>query len=140
MDNLIVKYNELTAEEFVYLWQSVWDDAPSLEQTQLALENTLFRVSVFDGKKIVAMARAIGDKGLCYYIKDVVVHPDYQKQGIDIRGQTEIHPGFVPPLDENGIKWINMRMMTVFSSIMPSRSRSIAIFTIAAPVRLPLRV
>lgn len=82
MDSLTIKYNELTAEEFVYLRQSVWDDAPSLEQTQLALENTLFRVSVFDGKKIVAMARAIGDKGLCYYIKDVVVHPDYQKQGI----------------------------------------------------------
>jgi GNAT superfamily N-acetyltransferase len=28
------------------------------------------------------MARMIGDLGLNYYIKDVVVHPDYQKQGI----------------------------------------------------------
>jgi GNAT superfamily N-acetyltransferase len=46
------------------------------------MEHTLFRVSVFDGEKIVAMARMIGDMGLDYYIKDVIVHPDYQKKGI----------------------------------------------------------
>ena len=28
------------------------------------------------------MARMIGDLGLCYYIKDVVVHPDHQGRGI----------------------------------------------------------
>lgn len=46
------------------------------------MEHTLFRVSVFDGEKIVAMARMIGDLGLDYYIKDVIVRPEYQKQGI----------------------------------------------------------
>lgn len=48
----------------------------------LAMEHTLFRVSVYDGERVVAMARMIGDMGLCYYIKDVVVRPEYQKQGI----------------------------------------------------------
>lgn len=52
------------------------------ERTELAMKNTLFKVSIFDGEKIVAMARAIGDKGLCYYIKDVVVHPGYQGRGL----------------------------------------------------------
>ena len=28
------------------------------------------------------MARMIGDLGLCYYIKDVIVHPDYQGRGL----------------------------------------------------------
>ena len=46
------------------------------------MDNTLFRVSVFDGEQIVAMARVIGDMGLCYYIKDVIVHPDYQGKGV----------------------------------------------------------
>ena len=46
------------------------------------MEHTLFRVSVFDGEKIVAMARMIGDLGLDYYIKDVIVRPEYQHQGI----------------------------------------------------------
>lgn len=82
MNKLTIKHNELTAEEFISLWESVWGGAPSLEQTGLAMEHTLFRVSVYDGEKIIAMARMIGDMGLCYYIKDVVVRPEYQKQGI----------------------------------------------------------
>ena len=82
MNHLTIKYNELSAEEFIYLWKSVWDGAPSLEQTALAMQNTLFRISVFDGQEIIAMARMIGDMGLNYYIKDVVVKPEYQHKGI----------------------------------------------------------
>ena len=82
MSDYIVRYNELTAEEFVFLWKSVWGNPPSLEQTRLAMENTLFRVSVFKENEIVAMARVIGDQGLCYYIKDVIVRPEYQGQGL----------------------------------------------------------
>ena len=82
MDKFTIKHNELSAEEFILLWESVWGQAPSLEQTKLAMEHTLFRVSVFDEDKIVAMARVIGDMGLCYYIKDVVVLPEYQGKGI----------------------------------------------------------
>jgi len=81
-DGLTVKYNELTAEEFIFLWETVWGKGPSLEQTKLAMEHTLFRVSVFDGDKIVAMARMNGDMGLDYYIKDVIVRPEYQGRGV----------------------------------------------------------
>ena len=63
MNDLIIKHNELTAEEFCILWASVWG-------------------SVFDGDTIIAMARVIGDMGLDYYIKDVVVRPEYQHKGI----------------------------------------------------------
>ena len=79
---LVVKHDELTAEEFIYMWESVWGAGPSLEQTRLAMDKTLYRVSIFDGDKIVAMARVIGDMGLCYYIKDVIVLPEYQGKGI----------------------------------------------------------
>ena len=82
MEQLTVKYNELNAEEFIELWSSVWGGAPTLEQTKLAMEHTLFRVSIFDGDKIIAMARLIGDMGLCYYFKDVIVRPEYQGQGV----------------------------------------------------------
>lgn len=82
MGELVVRYNELTAEEFISLWKTVWEGAPSLEQTELAMDHTLFRVSVYDGDYIVAMARMIGDMGLNYYIKDVVVRPAYQRKGI----------------------------------------------------------
>lgn len=82
MEHLVVKYNELTAEEFIILWETVWGQGPSPEQTQLAMKHTLFRISVWDGDKIVAMSRMIGDMGLNYYIKDVVVRPEYQRKGI----------------------------------------------------------
>ena len=78
----VIKHNELSAEDFILLWSSVWDGTPSLEQTKLAMDHSLFRVSVFDDNNIIAMARVIGDMGLCYYIKDVVVRPEYQRKGI----------------------------------------------------------
>ena len=80
--NISVKYNELSAEEFILLWETVWGHGPTLEQTKLAMEHTLFRVSVFDDDRIIGMARMIGDLGLNYYIKDVVVIPAYQGRGI----------------------------------------------------------
>ena len=97
---LIVKYNELTAEEFILLWETVWGNGPSLEQTRLAMEHTLFRVSVFDGDKIVAMARMNGDMGLDYYIKDVIVRPEYQGRGIGRMLIDEL----LKFISENGVK------------------------------------
>lgn len=94
-----IKYNELTAEQFTRLWESVWGNAPTLEQIRLALENTLFSVSICDNDKCVAMARMIGDKGLCYYIKDVVVDPEYQGKGL---GRTLIDE-LLKYISENGV-------------------------------------
>ena len=99
MNSYTVKYNELNSEEFIQLWESVWGPAPTVEQVKLAMENTLFRVSVFDNDQIVAMARVIGDKGMCYYIKDVVVKPEYQGHGI---GRILINE-VLRFIDENGV-------------------------------------
>ena len=79
---LTVKYNELTAKEFIELWESVWDGAPTFEQVELGLRHTVFRVSIWDDDKVIAMARMNGDMGMNYYIKDVVVRPEYQGRGI----------------------------------------------------------
>ena len=79
---LTAKYNELTAKEFIELWESVWDGAPTFEQVELGLRHTLFRVSIWDDDKVIAMARMNGDMGMNYYIKDVVVRPEYQGRGI----------------------------------------------------------
>ena len=40
--------------------------------------------------------------------RHALVHDLHLKTDIDIRGKTEIFSHFVPPLDENGIKWINI--------------------------------
>lgn len=100
MSELTVKYNELTAEQFIELWETVWGDGPSLEQTELAMKHTLFRISVWDGDKIIAMARMNGDLGLDYYIKDVVVRPEYQHRGI---GRMMINE-LLKFINDNGVK------------------------------------
>ncbi|MBR4200627.1 MAG: GNAT family N-acetyltransferase [Oscillospiraceae bacterium] len=82
MDNLTLKADAFDADDFIALWNSVWGGAPSREQVSLALEHSIFRIGVYDGEQIVAMARMIGDLGMCYYIKDVVVRPEYQGRGI----------------------------------------------------------
>lgn len=79
---LEIRHNDFDADAFVSLWSSVWDGCPSRKQAALAIENSIDRVGVYDGSKIVAMARMIGDRGMCYYIKDVIVHPAYQGRGI----------------------------------------------------------
>ena len=43
MAELKIKYNELTAEQFIELWETVWGDGPTLEQTELAMKHTLFQ-------------------------------------------------------------------------------------------------
>ncbi len=104
MSELIIKYNELTAEEFILLWESVWGDGPTIEQTKLAMEHTLFRVSVYDGQEVIAMARMIGDMGLDYYIKDVVVRPEYQHKGIGKMLINELKKF----INDNGVKGTNI--------------------------------
>ena len=93
MAELKIKYNELTAEQFIELWETVWGDGPTLEQTELAMKHTLFRVSIWDDDKIV-------DIGLNYYIKDVVVRPEYQKRGI---GRMLINE-LLKFINDNGVK------------------------------------
>ncbi|MGN0496404.1 MAG: GNAT family N-acetyltransferase [Lachnospiraceae bacterium] len=100
MSDLKVKYNDLTAEQFIELWETVWGDGPSIEQTRLAMQHTLFRVSIWDDDQIIAMARMNGDMGLNYYIKDVVVRPEYQHKGI---GRMLINE-LLKFINDNGVK------------------------------------
>lgn len=100
MSDLKIKYNDLTAEQFIELWETAWGDGPSIEQTELAMKHTLFRVSICDDDQIIAMARMNGDMGLNYYIKDVVVRPEYQHKGI---GRMLINE-LLKFINDNGVK------------------------------------
>lgn len=80
--------------------ETVWGDGPSIEQTRLAMQHTLFRVSIWDDDQIIAMARMNGDMGLSYYIKDVVVRPEYQHKGI---GRMLINE-LLKFINDNGVK------------------------------------
>lgn len=72
-----------TAEEYEELIRSVgWGRYSSPAIIAAALTNTLFAVVAVESGRSVGMARVIGDGGSDYYLQDVVVRPDCQKQGI----------------------------------------------------------
>lgn len=75
------KENALCYEDYCKLRESVEWLLFSKEQTQKALNNSLYTVIAVDDNKTIGMGRLIGD-GMYYMMVDIVVQPDYQQQGI----------------------------------------------------------
>ena len=44
--------------------------------------NSMYRVFVYDGERLIGAGRAIADGIDCAYLADIAVHPDYQGRGI----------------------------------------------------------
>lgn len=74
--------NELTAEQFCIIQHSVGFGMPNLDQTKVALKNSLYCVSLEADGEIVGMGRLIGDGARIFYIQDLNIKPNYQKQGL----------------------------------------------------------
>ena len=75
------KENQLTYEEYIALRSSVGWNNFFEEQTRKSIANSLYIVTVFENEKLIGMGRLIGD-GMYYLIVDVIVNPEYQRQGI----------------------------------------------------------
>jgi GNAT superfamily N-acetyltransferase len=59
-----------------------WSSANKPEQLHQALLNSHSLVTAWDGEKLVGLANSISDGFLVVYYPHIVVHPDYQRQGI----------------------------------------------------------
>ena len=78
------KENALCYEDYCKLRESVEWLPYSKEQAQKAIDNSLYTVVAVDDNQTIGMGRLIGD-GMYFMIADIVVQPDYQKQGIGKR-------------------------------------------------------
>ncbi len=78
---MIYRENTLSYDDYCRLRESVAWLNFSREQTEKALNNSLYTVVAEDDGKVVGMGRMTGD-GLYYLIVDIVVQPDHQKKGI----------------------------------------------------------
>ena len=77
-----VKENIKNVEEFNYLYDAVGWGSYDNDVSKIALDNTLYSVSIYDDGKIIGYGRIIGD-GVCFiYIHDIMVIPSYQLKGI----------------------------------------------------------
>lgn len=78
---IIYKENVLTANDFALLQESVgWGG--QIKQIEKALQNTIFTISAYDGDNIVGMGRLVGDGAVIWYIMNLVIQPQYQRNGI----------------------------------------------------------
>lgn len=82
-DAVSVKYmeNALCCEDYCRLRESVEWLNFAREQTEKALNNSLYTVAAEKDKQVVGMGRLIGD-GMYYTIVDIVVQPACQSMGI----------------------------------------------------------
>lgn len=74
--------NVKNVEEYNKLFDEVGWGSYDRKVSKLALENSLYTVSIYDDDKIVGFGRLIGDGACYFYIHDVMVLPGYQKKGI----------------------------------------------------------
>ena len=79
----MIEYNNhLSAEEYCQLRKAVDWLTVIPEQAQASIDNSDFVIACRDGENIVGCARIFWDKGYIAYLADVMVKPEYQKQGI----------------------------------------------------------
>jgi ribosomal protein S18 acetylase RimI-like enzyme len=67
-----------------------------IERLRLIIEHSNLQLCAFDGRKLVGFARCLTDFGWCCYMPDLVVHPDYQKQGIGRNLIAQVHEAIGP--------------------------------------------
>lgn len=80
----IREYTNFHLEEIVNLYRSVgWtnylDRADILER---AFAGSLCVLGAYDGDKLVGFIRAVGDGQTIVFVQDIIVLPEYQRQGI----------------------------------------------------------
>jgi GNAT superfamily N-acetyltransferase len=78
---MITFSNQISVEDYNELRNSVGWFMVKPERAQKGINNSICFVAM-DGQKPVGLARLITDGGYVSAIYDVIVRPDYQKQGI----------------------------------------------------------
>ena len=85
MVDFVVEKRPPEVSDYLKLRNAVgWDAVPE-DVSAAALAKSLFSVCIVVKGEIVGMGRVIGDDGLYLYVQDVMVLPEYQRQGIGSR-------------------------------------------------------
>ena len=74
--------DHITPEEYMELRKMVgWMEFP-LEEAKNCVENAYMVICVRDDDKAIGVVRLLWDGGYVAFLSDVIVAPEYQKQGI----------------------------------------------------------
>jgi predicted GNAT family N-acyltransferase len=93
--------------DFFELFQTTgWNDHLDLSEEQLhqAISNSWYTLSVYEDKQLIGFGRIISDGVHQSFLCDLIVSPDYRKQGIG----TEIVKRLVNYCKTNELTWIQL--------------------------------
>lgn len=74
-----IREGALSAEIYAELRAKVNFKEYPKEDVSEAIKNSIYTVVVFDEDRPIGIARIVGDNRIVFFIKDVVVDPEYQK-------------------------------------------------------------
>ena len=74
-------YEKPKAEDYISLRMRSGMGNKDLKRSQIAIDNSLFTISIYDEEKLVGFGRIVGDGGITYVVSDIMVDKDYQRQG-----------------------------------------------------------
>ncbi|SRR5579884_4301776 len=74
-----------TVEEYHALRLAVGWKVADTEATAISLRNSLYCVCLLKDGRVIGCGRVIGDGGLCFYLQDIIVHPEHQGRGLGRR-------------------------------------------------------
>lgn len=84
MEFTIREYENYSEDEILRLYGSVgwsaYTDAP--ETLRRGFEKSLLTLGAYDGEKLIGIIRTVGDGETVVFIQDILVLPEYQRQGI----------------------------------------------------------
>ncbi len=81
-DQTVLKNNVLQPQDYVRLRVLTgFADIP-IEHAKRALDGGLINVSAIHGDRLIGMGRMVGDGAMYWYLQEIIVLPEYQKQGI----------------------------------------------------------
>ena len=108
---MTIKENYNNVEDYSSLYRSVGWEPISLENAKIALLNSVYSVSIYDGDEAIGFGRIIWDSIRFLYVCDIMVRPEYQGQGV---GRT-IMESIIRKIDE--IKAIEPRVTTYLGAV-----------------------
>ncbi|MGL5256800.1 MAG: GNAT family N-acetyltransferase [Proteocatella sp.] len=77
-----IVYNTPKAEDYVSLRMRSGMGNKDIQRSRVALNNSLFTVSIYENQKLIAFGRIVGDGGITYVVSDIMVDSDYQRKGL----------------------------------------------------------
>lgn len=81
-DQVVLQNDVLQPQDFVRLRVLTgFADIP-IEHAKRALDGGLINVSAKYGDRLIGMGRMVGDGAMYWYLQEIIVLPEYQKQGV----------------------------------------------------------